>query len=111
MEKLIYLLGDTPPGSIPFARSDLRDAVFGVWPALERVGVRRADLTVADLEEGDVGAVQGTPGCHRSRDDDQQSTQTHIFWRKEPATGKTEPKKHRWWVLRHDHVQSSVPLS
>ena len=57
MEKLIYLLGDTPPGSIPFARSDLRDAVFGVWPALERVGVRRADLTVADLEEGDVGAV------------------------------------------------------
>lgn len=51
MEKLIYLLGDTEPGSAPRARTDLRDALLGAAPELDAAGARPVCLHVADLDD------------------------------------------------------------
>ena len=50
MEKLVYLLGDSEPGSVPRARIDLRERLLGAAPALLAAGARRASFTVADLD-------------------------------------------------------------
>jgi hypothetical protein len=51
MEKLVYLLGDTDPGKIPMGRTDLRDALLEVGPALTNAGALKSTITVADLED------------------------------------------------------------
>ncbi|MEE2674431.1 MAG: hypothetical protein VX466_11590 [Myxococcota bacterium] len=57
MEKLIYLLGDTEPGSLPRARTDLREALLESGPALARAGAQQASFTVADLDDSDADRV------------------------------------------------------
>jgi hypothetical protein len=57
MEKLIYLLGDADPGTVPRGRRDLRDTLFGVAPRLVRAGASRLTFSVADVDDPDVGAV------------------------------------------------------
>ncbi len=51
MEKLVYLLGDAVPGTIPAGREDLRDAILERAPAIERAGAIRARCAVAALED------------------------------------------------------------
>ncbi len=53
MEKLIYLLGDADPGTVPRARTDLREALLEIAPVLNRVGGRQVSFTVADLDDAD----------------------------------------------------------
>jgi len=57
MEKLVYLLGDAEPGSLPRARLDLRDALLAAGPALVAAGARRARFDVADLDDPLLEAV------------------------------------------------------
>jgi hypothetical protein len=57
MEKLVYLLGDTPKGSVPAGRKDLREALLGMAPALFSVGARRVSFAVADVDDPDVARV------------------------------------------------------
>jgi hypothetical protein len=58
MEKLIYLLGDAESGTLPRARSDLRDALLEIGPDLVRAGARRISLAVADLDDPDADRVR-----------------------------------------------------
>ena len=51
MEKLIYLLGDSEPGTVPRDRADLRDALLETSPLLIDAGARKASFCVADLDE------------------------------------------------------------
>ena len=57
MEKLIYLLGDAEPGSIPRLRVDLRDALLEKGPALLSAGAQRLSFTVADLGDEHVDSI------------------------------------------------------
>ena len=58
MEKLIYLLGDAAPGSIPSGRADLRDAMLEAAPRLVSAGGRKITFRVADVDDPDVGRVE-----------------------------------------------------
>jgi hypothetical protein len=51
MEKLVYLMGDSEAGSIPKGRSDLRDALLEIGPALANAGALKSSFTVADLDD------------------------------------------------------------
>ncbi|MBJ22725.1 MAG: hypothetical protein GY910_28445 [bacterium] len=57
MEKLIYLLGEAPPGTIPHSRRDLHDALLGAAPALEAAGAQRVSFGVADVTDSDAERV------------------------------------------------------
>ena len=51
MEKLIYLLGDADSGTLPRARTGLRDALLETGDALKKAGASQASVTVADLDD------------------------------------------------------------
>ena len=51
VEKLIHLLGDSKPGTVPRDRVDLRDALLETGPLLIDAGARQASFCVADLDE------------------------------------------------------------
>lgn len=51
MEKLIYLLGDAPAGTLPRDRHDLREKLFDAVPALESAGAWEITLGVADVDD------------------------------------------------------------
>jgi len=57
VEKLVYLLGDTDPGSLPRARTDLREALLAAGPALAAAGAESVSFTVADLDDPVVDSV------------------------------------------------------
>lgn len=51
MEKLVYLLGDTEPGTPAAACHELRDALLAAGPALVDAGALRLSFTVADIDD------------------------------------------------------------
>lgn len=51
MEKIVYLLGDAEPGTVPSNRQDLRDAILEMAPALEMAGATNARCAVAALDD------------------------------------------------------------
>ena len=51
MEKLIYLLGDSEAGTVPRARTQLRDALIESASGLQDAGALQATCTVADLDD------------------------------------------------------------
>jgi hypothetical protein len=57
MEKLIYMLGDTEPGTLPQGRADLRDALLAAGSSLASAGAQRASFTVADIDDPLAGEV------------------------------------------------------
>ena len=57
MEKLIYLLGDTPAGTVPRGRRDLKDALLEVAPSLVEAGARAITFSVADVDDPDLDGV------------------------------------------------------
>jgi hypothetical protein len=57
MEKLIYLLGDTPAGTVPRGRRDLKNALLEVAPSLVEVGARAITFSVADVDDPDLDGV------------------------------------------------------
>lgn len=57
MEKLIYLLGDAAPGTIPRARRDLLDAVLNRASQLVDAGASGMTFSVADVDDPDLDRV------------------------------------------------------
>lgn len=57
MEKLIYLLGEAPPGTIPQGRKDLREALLAAVGPLRAAGAKQVAFSVADVDDPDVERV------------------------------------------------------
>ena len=57
MEKLIYLLGDAHPGTLPQGRRDLRDALLEIAPTLSAAGAKAVSFSVADVDDPDLEGV------------------------------------------------------
>ena len=57
MEKLIYLFGETEAGSVPRGQSALRERLFAAAPALVASGASGLTVSVADVEDPDLDAV------------------------------------------------------
>jgi hypothetical protein len=57
VEKLIYLLGEAPPGTIPRWRRDLRDALFEAAKPLSAAGAQHIVFHVADVDDRDAERV------------------------------------------------------
>lgn len=57
MEKLVYLLGDAPPGTVPAGRDDLCDAILAAAPALREAGARDLSFQVANVDEPELGRL------------------------------------------------------
>ena len=57
MEKLIYLLGDTAPGTVPGGRDDLRERIFEALPGLESVGATQLTCCVADVDDPSLNQI------------------------------------------------------